>query len=202
MVRLRNPRGGATVGYPDTTAVTIGDTGRATRLRLLESAPVIDEARGKALITVTRQGSAAGEARASYRTIAGGTYGGVTATQGDIVWPDGDTNGKTVTVLLNPATLAAGQSGTFQMEIFSAINASLEASDGTAVSVLPLSVTVNDTATPPPPAPPVQPPSSGGGGGAMSSLWLAVLASLLAVQLFPVMRGWSKGHSELIDSVG
>ena len=118
MVRLIDPRGGATIDYPDTSQVTIGDTGETARLRLLDAAPVVDEARAKALVTLTRRGSASGEARASYRTVAGGTYGGVTATQGDVTWPDGDVSAKTVTVALNPATLAAGQSGTFQMEIF------------------------------------------------------------------------------------
>ena len=77
--------------------------------------------------------------------MAGGTYTGATATQGDLVWPDGDVSAKTITVPLNPATLAAGQSGTFKMEIFNATNASLETGAGASVSVLPLTVTVRDS---------------------------------------------------------
>ena len=76
--------------------------------------------------------------------MAGGTYTGATATQGDLVWPDGDVSAKTITVPLNPATLPAGQSGTFKMEIFNATNASLETGAGASVAVLPVTVTVRD----------------------------------------------------------
>ena len=107
-----------------------------------EAAAVVEEARAKAYVTLTRRGSASGEARASYRTVAGGTYGGVTAAQGDVIWPDGDASAKTITVALDAATLSAGQSGTFQMEIFEATNASLETSAGANVAVLPVTVTV------------------------------------------------------------
>ena len=144
MVRLVDPRGGADIAYPDTAQVTIADSGKSARLRLLEAAPLVDEARAKAYVTLTRRGSASGEVRASYRTVAGGTYTGATATQGDLVWSDGDVSAKTITVPLNPATLPAGQSGTFNMEIFNATNASLETGAGASVSVLPVTVTVRD----------------------------------------------------------
>src|SRR6185436_1718431 len=146
MVRLVDPHGGASIDYPETTQVTIGDSGKTTRLRLLDEQPIVDEARAKAYVTLTRRGSASGEARASYRTVAGGSYGGVTATQGDVIWPDGDVGAKTITVALNPATLTAGQSGTFQMEVFDATNASLETAAGANVAVLPVTVTVRDVA--------------------------------------------------------
>jgi Uncharacterized conserved protein len=184
MVRLVDPRGGASVDYPDTSQVTIGDSGKTTRVRVLDEQPTVDEARAKAYVTLTRRGSASGEARASYRTIAGGTYTGATATQGDVIWPDGDVNAKTVTVALNPATLGAGQSGTFQMEIFNPANASLETAAGTNVAVLPVTVTVRDfaAATPPPPPPP--PANSGGrsGGGGMHLLWLLACGLLAAAR--------------------
>jgi choice-of-anchor B domain-containing protein len=183
LVRLRNPQGGATVAIPDSTAVTIGDTGATTRLSLLYTAPVIDEARGKAFVGISRTGSAAGEARLSYRTLTGGTYSGVTAAQGEFVWPDGDSTAKLATLTLNPATLAAGQTGNFQVEFFNPVNATLQNTSGASVAVLPLSVTVNDTATPPV-TPPVPPPSTsgGGGGGAVSLFILGLLGSLLAVR--------------------
>src|SRR6185295_17723597 len=47
MVRLVDPHGGADIGYPDTAQVTIADSGKTTRLRLLDAAPVVDEARAK-----------------------------------------------------------------------------------------------------------------------------------------------------------
>src|SRR6185503_4137590 len=135
------------IDYPDTTQITIGDTGKSSRVRLLDAAPVVDEARAKALVTLTRRGSASGEVRASYQTVAGGTYTGATAAQGEVVWPDGDVSAKTVSITLNPATLSSGQSGTLQMEISNATNASLENAAGASVAVLPLTITVRDFAT-------------------------------------------------------
>jgi choice-of-anchor B domain-containing protein len=185
MVRLVDPRGGANIAYPDTAQVTIADAGTTARLRLLDAAPVVDEARAKAYVTLTRRGSASGEVRASYRTVAGGTYTGATATQGDLVWPDGDVSAKTVTVPLNPATLPVGQSGTFQMEFFNATNASLEANAGGAVTVLPVTVTVRDQAVvgvilvPDPPDPPAPRVRSGGGGTDL--VWLLAFGVLLSV---------------------
>lgn len=178
LVRLKNPQGGASIVYPDTTRVTIADVGTATSLRPLDSAPVAEESRAKALITVSRHGSAAGEARVSYRTLSGGTYTGFTAAQGELVWADGDTLGKIVTVALNPATLASGQSGTFQMELFGAVNSTLENSSGQTVTNLPMTITVTDSAAAAPVNPP-PPPGGGGGGGSTQALWLAALATLL-----------------------
>jgi len=190
MVRLVDPKGGADIAYPDTAQVTIGDNGKAARVRLLDAAPVVDEARAKAYVTLTRRGSANGEVRASYRTIAGGTYTGATATQGDLVWPAGDVSAKTITVPLNPATLPAGQSGTFQMEIFNATNASLETGAGASVAVLPVTVMVRDLAAVPNPPPNPPAPSNpggggGGGGGVMQLLSLLALALLLSVSRYP-----------------
>jgi choice-of-anchor B domain-containing protein len=183
LVRLRNPQGGATIGYPDTTIVTLGDTNATSRLRILDTAPVIDEARGKAYVGINRLGSASGEVRLSYRTLTGGTYGGVTATQGEFVWPDGDSTAKLATLTLNPATLSGGQSGQFQVEFFNPINAALENAGGTGVTTLPLTLTVNDNASAPNPPPPTPPTSSGGGGGgAVSILMLALLGSILAAR--------------------
>ena len=183
LVRLKNPQGGATIGYPETSAVTIGDVGASTRLRALEAAPTIDEARGKATIAVRRLSSAAGEARLSYRTVAGGTYGGVTAAQGELVWADGDTAAKLVSLQLNPATLPAGGSGTFQVELLNPVNATLEDASGAAVTTQLLTVTVRDGVAPPvTPNPPANPPKSGGGGGVLSIEWLLLLALVLAMK--------------------
>jgi choice-of-anchor B domain-containing protein len=186
MVRLVDPKGGADIAYPDTVQVTITDSGKTARLRALDAAPAVDEARAKAYVTIVRRGSASGEVRASYRTVAGGTYTGATATQGDLVWPDGDVSAKTITVAVNPATLSGGQSGTFQMEIFNATNASLETAAGASVSVLPVTVTVSDLAVmavvvsdPPAPA-----PSRSKGGGGTQPLWLLSLAVLLSASRY------------------
>lgn len=184
LVRLENPQGGATISYPDTSFITIGDAGAATTLRALQSAPTVEDTRGKVLIPIARHGSAAGEARVSYRTLAGGTFSGFTATQGELVWPDGDSAAKTATVQIDPAALSASQRGTFQIELFNAVNASIEDDAGGAVSTLPLTVTVQDSAVAPPsdPLPPPSAPGSGGGGGAFSLLWLAMLSTLAAAR--------------------
>jgi choice-of-anchor B domain-containing protein len=186
MVRLVDPKGGADIAYPDTAQVTIGDSGKSARLRLLDAAPVVDKARAKAYVTLMRRGSASGEVRASYRTI--GTPAGVTATQGDLVWPDGDVGAKTITVAFNPAALPAGQSSTFQMEMLNATNASLETSAGGSVAVLPVTVTVIEqlvaVVVPNPPAPPVQNTGRSGGGGGPEPLWLLALALLLSVSRY------------------
>jgi MYXO-CTERM domain-containing protein len=183
LLRLKRPLGaGATIAYPDTTAVSIADLGATTRVRLLDYAPAIDDARGKALVTATRHGSAGGEARVSFRTLTSGTHGGVTPAQGELVWADGEAGGKIATVVFDPATLLGGQSGTIQMEFSNAVNGSLEASDGSSVLVLPLTVTVSDSSAPPV-APPPQPPASSGGdggGGSFSVLALLALGLLLA----------------------
>jgi hypothetical protein len=184
MVRLIDPRGGASIDYPDTAQITVGDIGKTRRLRLLDEQPVVDEARAKAYVTLTRRGSASGEVRASYRTIAGGTYSGVTSTQGDVTWSDGDVSAKTVSVALDPATLAAGQSGTFQMEIFDPVNGSLESAAGATATTLPVTVTVRDStaiAPPPPPPPPVNTIGTGGGGEPGIPL-LLTLALLIAAR--------------------
>jgi choice-of-anchor B domain-containing protein len=182
LLRLKSPRGGATIAYPDTTAVSIAEPGATTRIRLLDYALAIDDARGKALVTVTRHGSAGGEARVSFRTLTGGTHGGVTPAQGELVWANGEAGGKVASVELNPATLGGGQSATIQMEFSNAVNASLEAADGSPVLVVPLTVTVSDSGSPsaPPPSAPPPPSGSGGGGGTFSLLALLVLGALLA----------------------
>jgi choice-of-anchor B domain-containing protein len=184
LVRLKNPQGGATLGYPDTTHVYIGDPNVTTRLQWLEAAPAVDDARGKVLIPVTRQGSASGQARVNYRTLSGGTYTGFTPTEGELVWADGDAAAKIITVPLDPAALSNRQSASFQVELFGAVNAALQNAGGTSSANLVATINVTDssTATPPPTTPP--PASSGGGGGSGGSepLWLALLAALLYVR--------------------
>jgi hypothetical protein len=134
-------------------------------------------------VTVVRRGSASGEARLGYRTLSGGSYNGFAATQGELVWSDGDASPKIVTVSLDSATLSGGQSGTFQLELFGAVNASLQNSSGADVATLPVTITVSDSSTPTSPPPTIAPPrSSGGGGGSFDLLWLALLSGLWAAR--------------------
>lgn len=182
LVRLRNPQGGATIALPDVVRVNIADAGATTRLRLLEAAPKISEQRGKAYVTVTRHGSATGEARVSYRTMPNASYSGFTATQGELVWPDGDAGARTITVAVDATVLAPGTSATFDVELFGAGNAELENAAGVAAATLVANVSVTDTTTPLPAIPPpttTPPPSRGsGGGGHPGILLLGALAAL------------------------
>jgi hypothetical protein len=102
-----------------------------------------------------------------------------------VIWADGDVAAKTITVALNPATLSAGQSGTFQLEIANPVNASLETAAGANVATLPVTVTVRDFATAAPPAPPTPPaaqPRRSGGGGVDPLLLLALGLLTLAAR--------------------
>ena len=158
----------------------IADAGKTTRLRLLEEAPTVDETRGKALVTVSRQASATGVARVNYRTLPNPNYSGFTSTQGELTWSDGDASAKTIPIAIDASRLAAGQSATFQVELFSATNAELETSTGATATTLLATVTVNDTTTPAPSPTPGASSRRGGGGGGLPFTSLIALLLLLA----------------------
>lgn len=188
IVRLRNPLASGVspaLSAPDHLRLYIADASDATRLRLLDEAPSVDEARGKALVTVTRQNSAAGVARVSYRTLPNANYSGFTSTQGELVWNDGDAAAKTISIPINTSALSGGQSATFQVELLSAANAELETSAGAVAATLLATVTVNDatsvTPAPNPGGPAAGGGNLGGGGGAMPfGVALGLLALLFA----------------------
>jgi choice-of-anchor B domain-containing protein len=180
MVRLKNPQGGATLNYPDTSFVYLTEGGKAPRIHLLDATVGVDQRRGKAIVTVLRTESLAGTARISYRTLPNTGFSGFTPQQGELVWLPGDAAAKIVSVDLNTAALPAGQSGTFQVEFFAPSGADLEANGSVATTTL-ANVTVNNTDVAPPPAgqptPSVSPAPKRGGGGAMD-LWLLVFLNL------------------------
>ncbi len=181
LIRLKAPQGGASIGFPDTVPVDVSDVGAASRLRLLESSIRVDDARGKVLVTVTRQSSAQGEARASYRTHASSSFAGFTPAQGELVWLGGDAAAKTIEVTLDPTALSGGQTGTFDVELSNAVGAELETTAGAGTGTLLATITVADSSTSPPANPP---PSTGGGngggggGGTLQLLWVLLLAPL------------------------
>ena len=183
-VRLKNPQGGATINYPDTTYVYISEFGATTKLRLLESDVRVNEVRGKALVTVARTGSFAGAAQVSYRTLLAPSYPGFTATQGDLTWADGDVAAKTISVPIDSTRLFDGQTGTFQVELFSPAGATFESASGSATA-LTATVTVlgegQVTAPPPPPlGNDVISDNKKKGGGSFLPWSLAALALLAA----------------------
>jgi choice-of-anchor B domain-containing protein len=192
MVRLVSPQGGASIGYPDTTRLMIGDPGQTAALRPLEAAFSVAETRGEALVTVIRNKSALGATRLSYRVVPG-AYAGVTAAQGELEWADGDALGKIISVPIAAGSLGASGSATFQIELSAPMNASLENLAGQVVTTLPVAVTVTAAAAAAPtPAPqptptPAPAPRRGGGGGAVDVGLLALLALTLAARRY--LRG-------------
>jgi hypothetical protein len=194
MVRLVSPQGGASIGYPETTRVTIGDAGQTTALRPLESAFSVAEARGEALVTVMRNKSAVGATSLSYRVVPG-AFGGVTATQGEISWADGDALGKVISVPIAAGSVGATGSATFQVELSTPMNAALENSAGQAVTSLPVAITVTAAAAAAPAPTPTPTPTPeptvarrGGGGGSMDLVLLALL-TLTAIARRYARRG-------------
>jgi choice-of-anchor B domain-containing protein len=199
MVRLESPQGGASIGYPDTTRVTIGDVGQSSALRPLETAFSVVETLGEVLVTVIRNKSALGATSLSYRIVPG-AYAGVTATQGEIEWADGDALGKVISVPIAAGNLGTSGSATFQVELSTPMNSALETPAGQSVTTLPVVITVTAAAAataPPTPTPtptptPMTPTSSrrggGGGGGAVDLVLLALLALVLAARMYARRR--------------
>jgi hypothetical protein len=187
MVRLKSPQGGASIGYPDTTRVTISDDGQTAALRPLETAFSVAEERGEALVTVMRNKSALGATRLSYRVVPG-TYAGVTASQGELVWADGDAIGKVISVPIAAGNLGTTGTATFQVELSASMNATLDNSAGQSVTTLPVAVTVTGaliavvTPTPTPAPTPASTPRRRGGGGATDLVLLTLLALVVAAR--------------------
>jgi choice-of-anchor B domain-containing protein len=193
--RLKNPQGGATLNYPDTTYIYVTESGATNKLRLVEPSVSVDEVRGKALVTVSRVGSLAGNAQVSYRTLPSSAYSGFTANQGDLTWADGEADAKVVSIALDPSVLTAGQTGSFQVELYGPANAALESSSGSSAAALTATINVVGEGTAPTPVPPTPSPpvgggasNSGGGGGALS-LWSLMLLALVAFATRRAMAG-------------
>jgi choice-of-anchor B domain-containing protein len=200
-VRLKSPQGGATINYPDTAHVYLAESGATTKLRLVDSDLRVNEVRNRALVTVARTGSLMGGAQVSYRTLPAASYPGFTATQGDLVWANGDADAKTITVPIDATRLVDGQTGTFQVELFSPANATLE-SGSASVSTLTATVTVlgEGQATAPPP-PPVgnDVVSKKKGGGALLPWWLAAFALLAGARSHsPSLWKRARSHSPFL----
>jgi choice-of-anchor B domain-containing protein len=175
LVRLKAPQGGATINYPETAHVYIADAGKSSRLRLLAQTITVDDVRAKALLSVTRQGSLTGTSSVTYTTLPSTGYAGFTPQQGTLTWAPGDASAKIVSIPIDPARLAQGQTGSFQVQFASVGNANIENENDAVVATVTATVNVVDSG--PPPAPVIQPPpSSSDGGGGIGIFWLALLA--------------------------
>jgi choice-of-anchor B domain-containing protein len=175
LVRLKNPRGGATLNYPETAQVRIAESGATTRLRLLDAAVNVNQVRERALIVVTRQGSLAGAASVNYATVPNSTYTAAPAQQGTVTWADGDGSAQTIPITFDATRLQVGQTGTFQVELSGAANAEIELPAGTAAPTTQVTINVSN------PVPPAAPPAQNRrGGGQLGWDWLIAGLLLLA----------------------
>jgi hypothetical protein len=103
---LENATGGATMGSPDTTVLTIVDNETASVPGTLQFSGAnysVNENGGEATITVTRVGGSSGAISVGYSSTGGTATAGsdYTAVSGTLSWNDGDSSEKTFTVPIN-----------------------------------------------------------------------------------------------------
>jgi hypothetical protein len=111
-VAISGATGGATVGDPQSSTVTIAGTGSAAvgSLQLSASTYTVGQAAGIVTISVNRSGGSNGAATVMYSTTNGTAAGGTdfTSTSGTLKWASGDATAKTFTVTISNATPFAG----------------------------------------------------------------------------------------------
>jgi hypothetical protein len=111
-VALSSPTGGATIGNPGLSTVTIaGDAGSPIGDLALSSAGyTVAQNAGSLSVTVNRSGGANGTVSVNYATTNGSAVAGVdfTAASGILQWADGDTAPKSFSVAISNATPFSG----------------------------------------------------------------------------------------------
>jgi uncharacterized protein (DUF1800 family) len=117
---LSAPTGGATVGTPSTTTVTITGTGAATTsggsgnpagtLLLSSSTYTLAQSAGPIVVSVNRSGGSTGIVSVQYSTGGGNAVAGTdyTASSGTLTWVAGDTTVKSISVPVSNSTPFAG----------------------------------------------------------------------------------------------
>jgi parallel beta-helix repeat protein len=145
---LSNPTGGAQLGTPATTTVTIADNDVALtrgKLQFDSSTYSVNEGAGTVTITVNRVGGSDGAVTVKYATAAGTAASGsdFTSKTGTLSWAAGDASSKTIVVPIVDDTLVEGNES-FSLTLS---NATGGATLGTPVTT---SVTIldNDVALP------------------------------------------------------
>jgi len=100
MLRLVDPRGGATLANGGISSVFVADPGAQPVFELVDAAiDVAELGPGRAVITVARRGSAAGAASVGFSTMPDGATAGVDFSgpaSGTLSWEDGDALPKSV----------------------------------------------------------------------------------------------------------
>ena len=112
-VRLFDPKNGLTLGTPSYQTITIGQPAAAAgSAGFVQSASVHQENGGSATLSLQRVAGSAGELRLNYQTENGTAMAGsdFTAASGQVIWADGDTANKTITIaILDDALLESDE---------------------------------------------------------------------------------------------
>ena len=179
IVRLVDPRGGATLAKLNTTNLYISDAGSAPTIVLSESAIETTEEGFATLIgVVQRTGSAQGAISVDYSLGTANATPGTDfqgATNGTISWADGDASPKVIEFSV------ANDGVTENDEFFNIMFNNPVGATIAGPNILSATIRDGDGTTLPPPPPPPPPTSSGGGGGALG--WPALLFLCSAIVL-------------------
>jgi hypothetical protein len=127
-VVLSAPTGGATIGNPGQSTVTIaGDASSAIGdLALSSAAYTVAQDAGSLTVTVNRSGGASGTVSVNYATTNGSAVAGVdfTAASGMLQWADGDSAAKSFSIPISNATPFSGNKS-FTVSLSNATGASI-----------------------------------------------------------------------------
>ncbi|MFO0953440.1 MAG: Calx-beta domain-containing protein [Isosphaeraceae bacterium] len=154
-ITLSSPAGGATLGSPATSVLTIVDNdpppAPAGTLQFSASTASVNESAGTVVLTVTRLNGSGGAVSVQFATANGTAVapGDFAATAGTLSWAAGETGSKTITVPIVNDTLVEGNE-TFTVALSSPAGG---ATLGTPASVV-VTIVDDDVAPPPPPPPP------------------------------------------------
>ena len=118
-VRLFDPKNGLTLGTPSYQTITIGQPAAAAGSGgFVQTSSNHQENGGVAQLNLQRVAGAAGELRLSYQTESGTAIAGsdFTASTGEVVWADGDTANKTISInIIDDATLESDEQFTVKL---------------------------------------------------------------------------------------
>ncbi|WP_428312727.1 Calx-beta domain-containing protein [Hydrocarboniphaga sp.] len=181
-VALSEPTGGATLGGPASTTITIADDEVAFSggLRFGASAYEVDEAAGSIAIAVVRGGSSEGTVSVAYSTVNGQAVSGADyiASSGRLTWADGDMEPKTIAVqILRDSSVEGAEN--FSV-VLSSPTGGVTLDNPSSASIVITDANADDEGS----------GSSGkGGGGAVDPRWLAVLLAAAMMRAAMHRRG-------------
>lgn len=118
-VRLYDPKNGVTLGTPSYQTITIGQAPAAAgSAGFIQTASVHQENGGVATLNLQRVAGSSGELKLNYQTENGTALAGsdFTAASGQVVWADGDTSNKTISInIIDDAALESDEQFTVKL---------------------------------------------------------------------------------------